>query len=745
MKAAVYHQHGGTENIRYEDVADPSPAADEVLIRVKAVSLNGFDPMMLNGTTSLKTPFPMSPGGDFAGEVVAAGSSVDANQWKVGDRLCPFPYIEGRGMIGETLPGACRELVVMPVTNLLRMPDALSFTDAATLPIAYGTALRMMRTRGAVTRGEKVLILGATGGVGTCAVQLAVAAGAEVIACGSAEWKLAKLQALGATHVIDSSKEDFLDVVRRLYGKPRFMGGGGVDVVVNYIGGDTWVRSLKALRHQGRLLVWERQRDTRPPRICATFWSFELQIIGSDGWTYEDQTALMNMVVAGTLKPVIHSVRPLAETADALQELIDRRVFGKSVLTAVSGRVTVLPTNLGHLFDVPLRVQPDAPAVLQGDVMLTFADLDRRCNRVANGLADLGVGTGDRVALMFSNDYRFIEALFGTMRLGGVPVPLNIRMGDDALRYVVDDSDAIALIVNSDMADRARSLFPRSEKLRHVIVDGRSAGQHVGGDRRGGTLDYEDMLRAALPHFTPKHTEFDDVALQPYTSGSTGKPKGVLLTHGGQIWNTDVLRKLDALDHTERALVAVPLYHKNAMAGAVKPLLLCGGSLVILPGFDPVEVIRAIERYRITYMTGVPAMYSMIFARKDELRKHDVSSLRYAACGSAEVSEELIEEFHWVFPGAIVVEGYGLTEGGPVPVAMSRYGLIRRGSCGREIPGCEVRIVGEDGITDLGANRVGELITRNPGLARGYWKLPSVTADRFRNGWLYTGDLAAPR
>jgi acyl-CoA synthetase (AMP-forming)/AMP-acid ligase II len=177
------------------------------------------------------------------------------------------------------------------------------------------------------------------------------------------------------------------------------------------------------------------------------------------------------------------------------------------------------------------------------------------------------------------------------------------------------------------------------------------------------------------------------------------------------------------------------------MVGAVKPMLLCGGSVVILPGFDPVEVIRSIARYKVTYMTGVPAMFSMILSEREELHSNDVKSLRYAVCGSAEVSEELVAEFQAAFPEAIIAESYGLTEGGPDPIGNCRYGLIKRGSCGRQIPRSDVKIVGEDGVTELGCNQVGELSTRNPGLAKGYWKLPEVTKKKFRDGWLYTGDL----
>jgi long-chain acyl-CoA synthetase len=404
----------------------------------------------------------------------------------------------------------------------------------------------------------------------------------------------------------------------------------------------------------------------------------------------------------------------------------------------------MLPETLGYLFDVPLRLAPGSVAVIQGNTVLTYAQLDERCSRVANALRGLGVGAGDRIALMFGNDWRFLESFLGPMRLGAVAVPLNIRMGDDALRYVVEDAEARVLIAGRDQAERARTLAAEIKGLTHVVLDlaeDRSPGGEIGGHP---VLAYEPWVAAASRRLRRRRLDPESVCMQPYTSGSTGKPKGVLLAHRGQVWNADVIRKMACLDHTERALVAVPLYHKNAMIGAVKPFLLAGGSLVILPGFDPVEVIRAIERHQVTYLTGVPAMYKLMLAERAELARHDVRSIRYALCGSAEVPEELLTEFQRVF-GAPIGESYGLTEGGPVPMANPRYGLKKLGSCGVDVAGCQNRIVAVraegDGVADCPVDQAGELVTKNPGVAKGYWKLPEVTAQKIRDGWLHTGDL----
>lgn len=333
MKAIVFHEHGGLEKLRYEEFPDPQLGPEDVLLRVRAVSLNGFDPMILKGIPGLKTPLPMIPGADFAGEIAELGPEVDRARWRVGQRVAVVPLRPGVGMMGETLRGAAAEYCAVPQSVLLPMPDAVSFVDAACLPTAYGTALRMMVTRGKVARGEKVLILGATGGVGTCCVQLAKLAGAEVVACASSEEKAQKLKEIGADHVINTSTQNYVEEVIKIYGKPRVWGeSGGVDVIVNYTGGDTWAQCFRALKRDGRLLTCGATAGYDPKTDIRYIWSFEFNIIGSNGWAPSDQVELLDMVADGRIKPVVHSVRPLQELPISLQELMDRKVFGKAVL-----------------------------------------------------------------------------------------------------------------------------------------------------------------------------------------------------------------------------------------------------------------------------------------------------------------------------------------------------------------------------------------------------------------------------
>ncbi len=332
MKAVAIYAHGGMDQLVYEDhFPEPEIDANEVLIDIKATSLNYHDVFTRRGMPGIKIPMPMVMGLDIAGEIAALGSSVEG--WSVGERvlLDPIDRVKG-GLMGETIHGGLAERCRAGVHQLIRIPDGVSFADAAALPVAYGTAHRMMLTQGRVTAGERVLILGASGGVGTCCVFLAKMAGAEVIACASSEEKLERLREFGADHLINYTTHEFHKEVFQLFGKPHRRGGGGVDMVINYTGGDTWVPSLRSLRKGGRMLTCGATAGFDPPTDIRYIWTFELQLIGSNGWEVDDLERLLEMVQQGQLKPVIDQVLPLSEAAEALRILEDREVIGKVIV-----------------------------------------------------------------------------------------------------------------------------------------------------------------------------------------------------------------------------------------------------------------------------------------------------------------------------------------------------------------------------------------------------------------------------
>jgi alcohol dehydrogenase len=333
VRAAIIRAHGGPENLEVvNDWTKPAVGAGDVLVKVKASSLNFHDVFTRAGMPGIKLNLPVVPGLDLAGEIVEIGAEVE--NVAIGDRVLvdPLNRVEG-GLQGETYDGGLQEFARVRSHQLVRIPDNVSFEEAASLPVAYGTAYRMIVTRGQIKAGEKVLVLGASGGVGTGAVLIAKLLGAHVIACGSSDAKLAKLKAIGADEVIDYTKADFAKEVYARFGKPhRRTYDGGVDVVVNFTGGDTWVKSLRALKRGGRLLTCGATAGFDPKEDLRFIWTFELDIRGSNSWAREDLEALLKLISEGKLKPVIDKVLPLDQAAEALRLIEEREVIGKVIV-----------------------------------------------------------------------------------------------------------------------------------------------------------------------------------------------------------------------------------------------------------------------------------------------------------------------------------------------------------------------------------------------------------------------------
>ena len=334
MKAAVIYEHGGPGSIKIERAfPDPRPGPDDVILKVRATTLNYHDIFTRRGMPGIKVPMPCIMGVDFAGEIVETGSAVTG--WKAGDRVMvdPVDRVGPGGLLGEMWHGGLAEYCRVPTHHLVSLPADVPYEAAACLPVAYGTAVRMMHTIGQVQRGDKVLILGASGGVGTCCVQLAREVGAEVIACASNDVKLARLKDLGATHLLDYTKQDFVKWVYETYGKPhRRKFAGGVDVVVNFTGGDTWVPSLKVLHRGGKILTCGATAGFDPKEDLRFIWTFELKVLGSNGWARSDIETLLRLVQEGKLKVLVDKVFKLAEAREALRVIEDREVFGKIVV-----------------------------------------------------------------------------------------------------------------------------------------------------------------------------------------------------------------------------------------------------------------------------------------------------------------------------------------------------------------------------------------------------------------------------
>ena len=340
MRAVVFHEHGGLDKLHVEDVPRPEPAAGEVLVQIKAAALNHLDVHTRRGIPGFKLPLPHIGGCDGAGLVSAHGAGVTAP--RIGARVAINPLlVDGTcefcvggdeslcpriRLLGEHVTGTFAEFAVVPARNLLAMPDAMSFETAAAVPLVYQTAWRMMR-RARVSAGEDVLVLGASGGVASAAIQLARHLGARVLAAAGGAEKLARAQALGAEVLIDSSKEDVARRVREVTGKR------GVDVVIDHVGKATYQAAIRSLRRGGRMVVCGATTGNDPPaELHYIFWN-QLEVIGSTMASFAETAEVWRLVCDGKVAPVIDSVLPLASCAEGQRRLEAREHFGKIVLS----------------------------------------------------------------------------------------------------------------------------------------------------------------------------------------------------------------------------------------------------------------------------------------------------------------------------------------------------------------------------------------------------------------------------
>jgi NADPH:quinone reductase-like Zn-dependent oxidoreductase len=342
MKALAFHEFGGPDKLRYEDVPDPTLGPNEVMVRVKACALNHLDLFVREGIPALKTPLPFWTGCDIAGDVVEVGTA--AQGVKVGDRVAVNPNLTcGRceycaqgedslcvkyGILGEHVPGGLAELVPVRADNVLPLPAHVAYTDAASFMLTNMTAWRMVVTQGKVGPGQDVLVIGVGGGVSSTAVQIAKLCGARVIVTSSSDAKLERAKALGADVGINyKTNPDWAKHVFEATGKR------GVDVVIENVGAATWKDSIRSLKGGGRLVTCgSTSGPVGETLIPLVFWK-QVHIIGSTMSNRKEFNDVMRLFFAGRLKAIVDEVMPLKDGAAAQVRLAEGKQFGKIVLT----------------------------------------------------------------------------------------------------------------------------------------------------------------------------------------------------------------------------------------------------------------------------------------------------------------------------------------------------------------------------------------------------------------------------
>ena len=396
---------------------------------------------------------------------------------------------------------------------------------------------------------------------------------------------------------------------------------------------------------------------------------------------------------------------------------------------------------IGYQLTINAARHPDAVAVVFGARRLTYAALDERACRLANGLAALGVGHGDRVAALLHNCTPFVEALFAAAKLGAVFVPINFRLVAREVGALLDACGPKVLLAGEGFADLLTTLEGRPNFPRHRIwVDDRQPTEPVADPAH----HYEAWLAAQRADEPEEVVLPGAVQMLLHSSGTTGLPKGIIYTHA-TTFASSTAKIIDfGLTAADTVVVFGPLFHAGPLMDLAMPLLLRGGRLALGASrqFDPAKLLSTVAAERGTMVQIYPTMLRRLLAEVEDVSVYDLSSLRLIVTGGEACPLPVIRGMHERFPHVAFVNNYGTTEAGPITTLLAPEDSLRKiGSVGKEAFGMEVRIADANG-RPLPPTEVGEILVRGPFVCRGYWNRPELTAESSRNGWWHTGDLA---
>ncbi len=381
-------------------------------------------------------------------------------------------------------------------------------------------------------------------------------------------------------------------------------------------------------------------------------------------------------------------------------------------------------TNLASIVTTGAERAPDGAAIRLGETELSYGLLDERSGQLASLLTDRGLESGDRVGVMLPNVPEFPVAYYGVLRAGGIVVPMNVLLKRREIAYYLEDSGAKLLLA-----------------WQGFCAEAGDGAADAGADLiEVEPAAFAATLEALSPTEGLAEVADDDTAVILYTSGTTGSPKGAELTHHNLARNADVSSRTTCeIDSGNVVLGSLPLFHSFGQTVAMNASLQVGACLTLVPKFEPALALETMQRDRVTHFYGVPTMYGALL-HHPERESYDTSALCTCITGGASMPVEVLRGFEEAF-GAIILEGYGLSETSPVSSSNHPGRERKPGSIGEPIEGVEMRVVDEDD-NPVEQGEVGEIVIRGHNIMKGYWQKPEATAEAMRGGWFHSGDMA---